>query len=36
MGAEFVGSTPQELSKQLANDVRIWAKWVKDAGVRVD
>jgi len=36
MGAEFVGSSPQELSKQLAKDVRIWAKWVKDVGVRVD
>ena len=36
MGAEYVGSTPQELSKQLANDVKIWAKWVKDVGVRVD
>lgn len=36
MGAEYVGSSPQELSKQLANDVRIWAKWVKDVGVRVD
>ena len=36
MGAEYVGSSPQELSKQLANDVRIWAKWVKDVGVRVE
>jgi tripartite-type tricarboxylate transporter receptor subunit TctC len=36
MGAEYVGSSPQEHSKQLANDVRIWAKWVKDAGVRVE
>jgi len=36
MGAEYVGSTPQELSKQIANDVRTWAKWVKEAGVRVD
>jgi len=36
MGAEFVGSTPQEHSKQLANDVRIWAKWVKDTGVKVE
>ena len=36
MGAEYVGSSPQELSKQLANDVRTWAKWVKDAGVRAD
>jgi len=36
MGAEYVGSTPQEHSKQLANDVSTWAKWVKDVGVRVD
>jgi tripartite-type tricarboxylate transporter receptor subunit TctC len=36
MGAEYVGSTPQELTKQLANDVRTWAKWVKDTGVRVE
>jgi tripartite-type tricarboxylate transporter receptor subunit TctC len=36
MGAEFVGSSPQALSQQLANDVRTWAKWVKDVGIRVD
>jgi tripartite-type tricarboxylate transporter receptor subunit TctC len=36
MGAEYVGSSPEELSKQLANDVRTWAKWVKEAGVRVE
>ncbi len=36
MGAEFVGSSPQALDAQLANDVKTWAKWVKDAGVRVD
>jgi tripartite-type tricarboxylate transporter receptor subunit TctC len=36
MGAEFVGSSPQELSRQLASDVRTWAKWVKEAGVRVE
>jgi tripartite-type tricarboxylate transporter receptor subunit TctC len=36
MGAEYVGSSPQALSKQLANDVRTWAKWVKDAGIRAD
>src|SRR5262245_56067181 len=36
MGAEYVGSSPQEHSKQLANDVRLWAKWVKEAGVRVE
>lgn len=36
MGAEFVGSTPQACSRQLANDVRLWAKWVKDTGVKVE
>jgi tripartite-type tricarboxylate transporter receptor subunit TctC len=36
MGAEYVGSSPQALSQQLANDVRTWAKWVKDVGVRVE
>jgi len=36
MGAEYVGSTPQALSQQLANDVKTWAKWVKDAGVRAE
>lgn len=36
MGAEFVGSTPQACSKQLANDVRLWAKWVKETGVKVE
>ncbi|MGZ5259266.1 MAG: Bug family tripartite tricarboxylate transporter substrate binding protein [Burkholderiales bacterium] len=36
MGAEYVGSSPQALSKQLANDVRTWAKWVKDVGVRAE
>jgi tripartite-type tricarboxylate transporter receptor subunit TctC len=36
MGADYVGSTPQALNRQLANDVRTWAKWVKDAGIRAD
>ena len=36
MGAEYVGSSPPALSQQLANDVRTWAKWVKEAGVRAD
>jgi tripartite-type tricarboxylate transporter receptor subunit TctC len=36
MGAEFSGSSPQALTEQIANDVRTWAKWVKDAGVRVE
>ena len=36
IGAEYVGSSPEALNKQLANDVRTWAKWVKEAGVRVE
>ena len=36
MGADYVGSTPQEHSRQLANDVRTWAVWVRKAGVRVE
>jgi len=36
MGAEYAGTTPQEHDKQLASDVRTWAKWVKDVGVRAD
>ena len=36
MGADYVGSTPQEQSMQLANDVMTWAKWVKETGVRVE
>jgi tripartite-type tricarboxylate transporter receptor subunit TctC len=36
MGADYVGSSPQALSKQLANDVRTWAKWVKDVDIRAD
>jgi len=36
MGADYVGSTPQAHSQQLANDVRTWAKWVKDANIKAD
>jgi tripartite-type tricarboxylate transporter receptor subunit TctC len=36
MGAEYVGSSPQELNKQIANDVKTWASWVKKSGVRVE
>lgn len=36
MGAEFVGSSPQAVTTQLGNDVRQWAKWVKEVGVKVD
>jgi tripartite-type tricarboxylate transporter receptor subunit TctC len=36
MGAEFVGSSPAAINKQLAFDVRTWAKWVKEAGIKAD
>ena len=36
MGSEFMGSSPQELDRQLANDVRGWAPWVKQADIRAD
>lgn len=36
MGAEFAGSSPQELNKQIAGDVTTWAKWVSAAGIRVE
>ena len=36
MGAEFAGSSPAELDARLATDVRTWAKWVKEVGVRAD
>ena len=36
MGAELAGSTPKELAQQIANDVKTWAKVVKEAGVRAN
>lgn len=36
MGAEPAASTPAVLAAQLAADVKTWAKWVKEAGVRAD
>jgi len=36
MGAEPAGSTPKELATQIANDVKTWAKVVKEAGVRAN
>lgn len=36
MGAEPAGSTPRELAVQIANDVKTWAKVVKDAGVKAN
>lgn len=36
MGAEPAGSTPKELAVQIANDVKTWAKVVKEAGVRAN
>ena len=36
MGAEPAGSTPKELAAQIFNDVRTWAKVVKETGVRAN
>ncbi len=36
MGAEPAGSTPKELQVQIASDVKIWAKVVKEAGMRAN
>ncbi|MBM3342322.1 MAG: tripartite tricarboxylate transporter substrate binding protein [Betaproteobacteria bacterium] len=33
MGAELAGTTPQAMAAQIANDVKTWAKWVKDVGI---
>ncbi|WP_291986178.1 tripartite tricarboxylate transporter substrate binding protein [Luteitalea sp.] len=36
MGAEAAGSTPRELATQIANDVKTWAKVVKETGVKAN
>ena len=36
MGAEFAGSSPKELTAQIASDVKTWSAVVKEAGVRAD
>ncbi len=36
MGAEPAGSTPKELANQIINDVKTWAKVVKEAGIRAN
>ena len=35
-GAEVVGSTPEQLSAALRNDMAKWAKVVRDAKIRID
>jgi hypothetical protein len=32
----MTGPSRRQLSRQIADDVKTWAKWVKEAGVRVD
>jgi hypothetical protein len=32
----MTGPSRRQLSRQIAGDVKNWAKWVKEAGVRVD
>jgi len=36
MGTEPAGSTPEELARQIINDVKTWGKVVKDAGIRAN
>jgi tripartite-type tricarboxylate transporter receptor subunit TctC len=36
LGAEPVGNTPEQFSKQLRDEVAMWAKVVKAAGMRAD
>lgn len=36
MGTEPAGSTPEELARQIVNDVKTWSKVVKDAGIRAN
>jgi len=36
MGAEAAGSTPREMATQIANDVKTWAKVVKETGVKAN
>ena len=35
-GIEASGSTPAELAKVLAAEIELWARVIKDAGIRVD
>lgn len=35
-GIEASGSTPEELAIVLAAEIALWAKVIKDAGIRVD
>jgi tripartite-type tricarboxylate transporter receptor subunit TctC len=35
-GLEAMASTPEELSKVLAAEIALWAKVIKDAGIRVE
>lgn len=36
LGADPVGNTPAEFAKQIESDITMWAKVVKDAGIRAD
>jgi tripartite-type tricarboxylate transporter receptor subunit TctC len=36
MGAEAAGTTPRETSMQIANDVKTWARVVKETGVKAN
>ena len=36
LGADPVGNTPAEFARQIESDIAIWAKVVKDSGIRAD
>jgi tripartite-type tricarboxylate transporter receptor subunit TctC len=36
MGLEIIASTPDEFRRDIADDVKRWAKVVKDANIKVD
>ncbi len=36
LGADPVGNTPAEFSKQIDSDIKMWAKVIKQAGIRAD
>ena len=36
LGADIVGSTPAEFAKQIESCIAMWAKLIKEAGIRAD
>ena len=36
LGADPVGNTPAEFAKQIESDIVMWAKVIKESGIRAD